>query len=99
MSDILPKFRMYFFICVIIFLTNVVVTLCQMSFSLTNIIALTVGSFVPFVSLVSLVGNDFPSEFTLFVGAIFTILSVIQVFLILMFVFQSADNLLWHPDV
>ena len=106
MSDILPKFKLYLFICFISFLINLSVLVLK-GLTSTNVAGLglidfagmVIGSFVPFVNLTILIGLNIPLEITAFIGSIMTVMSGVQVFIIAMFVLQIVNNLLWHPDV
>lgn len=99
MSDILPKFKAYFFLCVISFLINLSIIVAKFSFSVMDLCGLTIGSFIPFVNLTILIGTNYPLEVLAFITMILLIMSGIEVFLLLMFIFQTASNILWHPDV
>lgn len=70
-----------------------------MNYQITDLFVLTIGSFVPFVNLLVLIGTGFPSELTVLITMVLVILSSIQVFLLAMFVFQTVHNILWNPDV
>lgn len=99
MSDILPKFKVYMLICVVSFLISVTVVLSKLSFSVTDLLGLTIGTFVPFVNLTVLFGTNYPIELASIITTIMVILSGIEVFLLAMFVFQTVHNLIWNPDV
>lgn len=106
MSDILPKLKTYFFICVISFFINLSVVFTKMAFKTSDLGGLTVdflgaslGSAVPFVNLTILLNSGFPNELTIVISSIFVIISGIEVFLIAMFALQIVSNLIWHPDV
>lgn len=106
MSDILPKFKLYLFICFISFLINLSV-LALKGLTSTNVAGLGlidfagmgIGSFVPFVSLTMLIGLNVPLIVSTFLGSIMAVMSGIQVFIIAMFVLQIVHNLIWNPDV
>jgi hypothetical protein len=104
MSDILPKFKLYLFICFISFLCNLSVFFYKgivnvSGIGLIDFAGISIGSFVPFVNLTMFIGINIPIEIYSGMIAILIVLSGIQTFLVAMFVFQIIHNLIWNPDV
>jgi hypothetical protein len=105
MSDITPKFKLYLFISIIAMIISIGCSLTTMiynnSFDIGLLLVGLGASFIPFVSTISIIlsSNDIPTEVIAFLGIITTIISIIQTFLIAMFILQSVHNLIWNPDV
>lgn len=105
MSDILPKFKLYLFVSIFSILINLGYNLMVSVYNNSlNVISLLSGfgtSFIPFVNTISMVftsGNT-PIEVLTFISIITITISIIQTFLIAMFILQTVHNIIWNPDV
>lgn len=104
MSDILPKFKLYLLITFFAMLINVGYNIMNMvinnTFDLLGLLAGLGIAFIPFVSTISIiVTSNIPVEAMAFISIITTVISIIQTFLITMFILQTVHNIIWNPDV
>jgi len=103
MSDVLPKMKLYFLISLVMLCINLGVFLCgsiiNNSFDFSSFALSSGGSFVPFISLVSLALLNIPVEISIIIALFTSILSGIQTFILAMFILQTVHNIIWNPDV
>lgn len=71
------------------------------NFDITLLLVGLGSSFVPFVSTITVIilSSNIPTEVTAFISTITFIISVVQIFLITMFLLQTVKNIIWQPDV
>jgi hypothetical protein len=106
MSDILPKIKLYILLSIINLIINLgticfkLITTSTLEFSsIALIIADIGGSFVPFVSLVSIALMGLPTEVFALIGIFTGIISAVQTFIIAMMILSLVHNIIWNPDV
>lgn len=103
MSDILPKAKLYILISLFQLLINACAYVSglmnELTFDFTHVIGDVLSSFLPFVSLVSLVILDLPQPLFLVLSLVTGIFSGVQAFILVMMGLQLISNLFYHPDV
>jgi hypothetical protein len=92
MSDILPKLKLYMFLCFLNVLVSLGFSLAKMGYEqktdITGLLTSLGTAFIPFASLIQMIftGMSVPPEALLFIGIFTGVISGVQTYIILMMV-------------